>query len=138
MNLDFLDKGSGSDKLPPQMVLVRVLRELEDDFTHYKGIYTELAGQYEVMDTASNIVKRNVSAHKAPTVACCPAAAPSPSLPCRGGCGRRHCRQHRRLLAIVVAVVDGSSPLRRGRGRCRYHIAIAVIAVVVVVVTSSR
>ncbi|KAH9025409.1 hypothetical protein EDB84DRAFT_1677911 [Lactarius hengduanensis] len=61
MNLDFLDKGSGSDKLPPQTVLVRVLRELEDDFTHYKGIYTELADQYEVMDTASNIVKRNTS-----------------------------------------------------------------------------
>lgn len=25
------------DRLPPQTVLVRVLRELEDDFTHYKG-----------------------------------------------------------------------------------------------------
>ncbi|KAH9042264.1 hypothetical protein EDB85DRAFT_1918825 [Lactarius pseudohatsudake] len=62
MNLDFLDKGSGSDKLPPQTVLVRVLRELEDDFTHYKGIYTELADQYKVMDPASNVVKRNVLA----------------------------------------------------------------------------
>ncbi|KAH8989592.1 hypothetical protein EDB86DRAFT_2942000 [Lactarius hatsudake] len=62
MNLDFLDKGSGSDKLPPQTVLVRVLRELEDDFTHYKGIYTELADQYKVMDAASNVVKRNVLA----------------------------------------------------------------------------
>ena len=37
MNLDFLDKGSRSDNLLPQTVLVRVLRELEDDFTHYKG-----------------------------------------------------------------------------------------------------
>ena len=37
INLDFLDKGSRSDNLPPQTVLVRVLRELEDDFTHYKG-----------------------------------------------------------------------------------------------------
>ncbi|KAH8981626.1 hypothetical protein EDB92DRAFT_1897047 [Lactarius akahatsu] len=32
-------KGSRSDKLPPQTVLVQVLRELEDDFTHYKGIH---------------------------------------------------------------------------------------------------
>ncbi|KAH8986027.1 hypothetical protein EDB92DRAFT_1881245 [Lactarius akahatsu] len=31
--------GSRSDKLPPQTVLVQVLRELEDDFTHYKGIH---------------------------------------------------------------------------------------------------
>ncbi|KAH9065544.1 hypothetical protein EDB87DRAFT_1596529 [Lactarius vividus] len=62
INLDFLDKGSRSDKLPPQTVLVRVLRELEDDFTHYKGIYTELADQYKVMDAASNVVKRNVLA----------------------------------------------------------------------------
>ncbi|KAH8995099.1 hypothetical protein EDB86DRAFT_3166025 [Lactarius hatsudake] len=36
-NLDFFYKGSRSDKLPPQTVLVQVLRELEDDFTHYKG-----------------------------------------------------------------------------------------------------
>lgn len=28
------------DRLPPQTVLVRVLRELEDDFTHYKGYVT--------------------------------------------------------------------------------------------------
>ena len=80
INLDFLDKGSRSDNLPPQTVLVRVLRELEDDFTHYKGcgsthslsfrraepstrsIYTELADQYKVMDAASNVVKRNVLA----------------------------------------------------------------------------
>ena len=80
INLDFLDKGSKSDNLPPQTVLVRVLRELEDDFTHYKGydfsfpifsysaehctrsIYTELADQYKVMDAASNVVKRNVLA----------------------------------------------------------------------------
>lgn len=43
----FVDKGlgtgsssqhseSGPDRVPPQTVLVRVLRELEDDFTHYK------------------------------------------------------------------------------------------------------
>jgi hypothetical protein len=29
--------GFGEDKTPPQTVVVRVLRELEDDFTHYKG-----------------------------------------------------------------------------------------------------
>jgi hypothetical protein len=80
INLDFLDKGPRSDNLPPQTVLVRVLRELEDDFTHYKGydstrslsfllaehstpsIYTELADQYKIMDAASNVVKRNVLA----------------------------------------------------------------------------
>ncbi|KAI5118867.1 hypothetical protein M0805_005310 [Coniferiporia weirii] len=50
------------DRLPPQTVLVRVLRELEDDFTHYKGIYTELADQYKIMDAASNVPKRNVLA----------------------------------------------------------------------------
>ena len=37
VNLDFLDGDSGNGHLPPQTVLVRVLRELEDDFTHYKG-----------------------------------------------------------------------------------------------------
>ncbi|GBE85280.1 hypothetical protein SCP_0704670 [Sparassis crispa] len=51
-----------SGKSPPQTVLVRVLRELEDDFTHYKGIYVELADQYKVMDPTSNVVKRNVLA----------------------------------------------------------------------------
>ena len=30
--------GFGEDKTPPQTVVVRVLRELEDDFTHYKGL----------------------------------------------------------------------------------------------------
>ncbi|KAI0259791.1 hypothetical protein BC834DRAFT_596013 [Gloeopeniophorella convolvens] len=62
VNLDFLSKEARHDKLPPQTVLVRVLRELEDDFTHYKGIYTELADQYKDMDAASNVVKRNVLA----------------------------------------------------------------------------
>jgi hypothetical protein len=82
-NLDFLGKDARHDDLPAQTVLVRVLRELEDDFTHYKGyvlgrvstlvvcvlkggganrIYTELADQYKIMDAASNVVKRNVLA----------------------------------------------------------------------------
>ena len=37
VNLDFLNGDAKDDHLPPQTVLVRVLRELEDDFTHYKG-----------------------------------------------------------------------------------------------------
>jgi hypothetical protein len=37
VNLDFLNRESRDGHLPPQTVLVRVLRELEDDFTHYKG-----------------------------------------------------------------------------------------------------
>lgn len=74
----FVDK---QGNLPPQTVLARVLRELEDDFTHYKGydvryfvvfsntnialffrIYVELSDQYKVMDAVSNVVKRNVVA----------------------------------------------------------------------------
>jgi len=62
VNLDFLKGDTGNGHLPPQTVLVRVLRELEDDFTHYKGIYTELADQYKIMDAASNVVRRNVLA----------------------------------------------------------------------------
>ncbi|TFY78466.1 hypothetical protein EWM64_g5546 [Hericium alpestre] len=61
-NLDFLRKDAPQDRLPPQTVLMRVVRELEDDFSHYKGIYTELADQYKLMDPASNVVKRNVLA----------------------------------------------------------------------------
>ena len=68
---------------PPQTVLMRVVRELEDDFTHYKGyvrnlasisptkrltqswvtrIYVELSDQYKEMDAISNVAKRNVVA----------------------------------------------------------------------------
>lgn len=35
------------DGVPPQTVLARVLRELEDDFTHYKGYVTYLRGIVE-------------------------------------------------------------------------------------------
>ena len=80
VNLDFLDRDARDGHLPPQTVLVRVLRELEDDFTHYKGyvqvylqtlhliqvfgrrIYNELAEEYKMMDAASNVVRRNVLA----------------------------------------------------------------------------
>ncbi|OBZ71751.1 hypothetical protein A0H81_08633 [Grifola frondosa] len=51
-----------ADKVPPQTVLARVLREIEDDFTHYKSIYVELADQYKDMDAVSNVAKRNVLA----------------------------------------------------------------------------
>lgn len=68
------------DRDPPQTVLMRVVRELEDDFTHYKGyvlswispfddssdllsrIYVELSDQYRELDAISNVVKRNVVA----------------------------------------------------------------------------
>ena len=41
VNLDFLNRDARDGHLPPQTVLVRVLRELEDDFTHYKGYVQE-------------------------------------------------------------------------------------------------
>ncbi|KAI0345710.1 hypothetical protein BDW22DRAFT_1353291 [Trametopsis cervina] len=50
------------EQVPPQTVLGRVLRELEDDFTHYKSIYIELADQYKIIDAVSNVAKRNVLA----------------------------------------------------------------------------
>ncbi|KAF8333529.1 uncharacterized protein EI90DRAFT_3121870 [Cantharellus anzutake] len=49
-------------ELPPQTVVARAVRELEDDFTHYKSIYFELAEQYGSMDPATNVLKRNVLA----------------------------------------------------------------------------
>jgi len=68
--------------VPPQTILARVLRELEDDFTHYKSyvivindfgrsvdfrgfdrIYVELADQYKAMDAASDMGKRNLLAN---------------------------------------------------------------------------
>ncbi|KDQ09859.1 hypothetical protein BOTBODRAFT_58395 [Botryobasidium botryosum FD-172 SS1] len=50
------------ERLPPQTVLARVVRELEDDFAHYKSIYIELADQYKLMDAASSPAKRHVLA----------------------------------------------------------------------------
>lgn len=47
-------------KVPPQTVLARVVRELEDDFAHYKGIYGEMSEQFKVLDPASNAPKRRV------------------------------------------------------------------------------
>ncbi|KAJ7505466.1 hypothetical protein B0H11DRAFT_1978869 [Mycena galericulata] len=48
--------------LPPQTIVARVIRELEDDFTHYKSVYVELAGQYKEMDAVSDVPKRNMLA----------------------------------------------------------------------------
>ncbi|KAJ3715531.1 hypothetical protein C8R42DRAFT_681168 [Lentinula raphanica] len=48
--------------LPHQTVLTRVIRELEDDFTHYKSVYVELADQYKDMDPVSDVPRRNVLA----------------------------------------------------------------------------
>ena len=68
--------------LPPQTVVARVIRELEDDFTHYKryvivclwdyyikkllflykSVYVELADQYKVMDAVSDVPRRNMLA----------------------------------------------------------------------------
>ncbi|KAH7925868.1 hypothetical protein BV22DRAFT_1088163 [Leucogyrophana mollusca] len=50
------------DRPPPQTVLARVLRELEDDFTHYKGIYCELAEEYKIMSSTTTVAKRNIVA----------------------------------------------------------------------------
>ncbi|CAK5284255.1 unnamed protein product [Mycena citricolor] len=48
--------------LPPQTLVTRVIRDLEDDFTHYKGVYVELADQYKEMDAVSDVPKRNLTA----------------------------------------------------------------------------
>ncbi|KAF7346150.1 AAA family ATPase [Mycena sanguinolenta] len=48
--------------LPPQTIVARVIRELEDDFTHYKSVYCELADQYKEMDAVSDVPKRNMLA----------------------------------------------------------------------------
>ncbi|KIK59609.1 hypothetical protein GYMLUDRAFT_60144 [Collybiopsis luxurians FD-317 M1] len=48
--------------LPQQTILARVIRELEDDFTHYKSVYIELADQYKDMDPVSDVRRRNLLA----------------------------------------------------------------------------
>ncbi|KAF8318980.1 hypothetical protein DL93DRAFT_2164691 [Clavulina sp. PMI_390] len=62
--LDDVRKGKpvDDDAIPPQAVMARLLRELEDDFMHYKSTYIELADQYGAMDPASNPLKRNALA----------------------------------------------------------------------------
>ena len=56
VNLDFLKGDTGNGHLPPQTVLVRVLRELEDDFTHYKGyvlVDSQAWGRAEILGAGS-------------------------------------------------------------------------------------
>ncbi|KAF8672534.1 hypothetical protein AX14_005551 [Amanita brunnescens Koide BX004] len=53
---------AGESGLPPQTVVTRVIRELENDFTHYKSIYCELADRYKEMDAASEVRRRNILA----------------------------------------------------------------------------
>ncbi|PFH53357.1 hypothetical protein AMATHDRAFT_1416 [Amanita thiersii Skay4041] len=48
--------------LPPQTIVTRVIRELEDDFTHYKSIYVELADHYKEMNATSDVRRRNILA----------------------------------------------------------------------------
>ncbi|KAG1743245.1 uncharacterized protein EDB91DRAFT_1126491 [Suillus paluster] len=50
------------DRLPPQTVLARVLRELEEEFTHHKGIYSELADEYKAMDSMAQAARRRIVA----------------------------------------------------------------------------
>ncbi|EIW81232.1 hypothetical protein CONPUDRAFT_165443 [Coniophora puteana RWD-64-598 SS2] len=50
------------DEIPPQTVLTRVLGELEDEFSHYKGVYIELADEYKGMSPMINVARRNIVA----------------------------------------------------------------------------
>jgi len=49
-------------RLVSRQVLTGIVRELEDDFTHYKSIYIELADEYKHMDAASDPPRRNILA----------------------------------------------------------------------------
>ena len=48
--------------IPPQTILVRVLRELEEDYAHYRAIYAELADSYKLLDVAAALSKRRILA----------------------------------------------------------------------------
>ncbi|KAF9447291.1 hypothetical protein P691DRAFT_802613 [Macrolepiota fuliginosa MF-IS2] len=61
-NINEVRSVAQQEGLPPQTIVARIIRELEDDFTHYKSIYVELADQYKEMDAASNVAKRNTLA----------------------------------------------------------------------------
>ncbi|KAI6147252.1 hypothetical protein BKA82DRAFT_27661 [Pisolithus tinctorius] len=63
--LERMDRNGGvlrPSDVPPQTVLARVVRDLEDEFTHYKEIYRELAEQYRSMDCATQAAKRHMVA----------------------------------------------------------------------------
>ncbi|KIJ60268.1 hypothetical protein HYDPIDRAFT_117349 [Hydnomerulius pinastri MD-312] len=63
--IERMDRNGGTLKpgdVPPQTVLARVIRELEDEFTHYKQIYSDLAEEYKSMDCATQAAKRHMVA----------------------------------------------------------------------------
>ncbi|KAH7885112.1 hypothetical protein F5I97DRAFT_1882568 [Phlebopus sp. FC_14] len=65
--LERIDRSGGififkPGEVPPQTVLARVLRELEDEFTHSKEIYNSLAEQYKSMHATTQPTKRNIVA----------------------------------------------------------------------------
>ncbi|KAG8998311.1 hypothetical protein FRB93_013786 [Tulasnella sp. JGI-2019a] len=56
------ERNPGDASMPSETMLVHLARELEDEFTHHKSIYIELAEQYALMDAVSNVAKRNILA----------------------------------------------------------------------------
>lgn len=63
--IERMDRNGGvlrPSDIPPQTVLARVVRELEDEFMHYKEIYRELAEEYRSMDCATQATKRHMVA----------------------------------------------------------------------------
>ncbi|KAF9220472.1 hypothetical protein BS17DRAFT_787047 [Gyrodon lividus] len=63
--LERIDRNGGVLRpvdIPPQTVLARVVHELEDEFTHFKEIYSDLAEEYKSLDCATQAAKRHVAA----------------------------------------------------------------------------
>ncbi|KAF8839562.1 hypothetical protein BDN67DRAFT_905345 [Paxillus ammoniavirescens] len=63
--LERMDRNGGTLKpvdIPPQTVLARVVGELEDEFTHFREIYSDLAEEYKSLDCATQTAKRRVVA----------------------------------------------------------------------------
>lgn len=58
----FVDGETSPTQKRSQVTLARVLRELEDDFSHYKSIYVEMADQYKYLDAMSDIPRRKALA----------------------------------------------------------------------------
>lgn len=52
----------GEQNQPSQKMVQKVVDELQDDFSHYKSIYVELAQQYAIMDAVSDVPRRNLLA----------------------------------------------------------------------------
>ncbi|KIK80929.1 hypothetical protein PAXRUDRAFT_833216 [Paxillus rubicundulus Ve08.2h10] len=63
--LERMDRNGGTLRpvdIPPQTVLARVVGELEDEFTHFREIYSDLAEEYKSLDCATQADKRHVVA----------------------------------------------------------------------------